>query len=229
MTGLGSGRRNCRWLRTSTADASAPDEPGHRLSGATEATLSYWRWYAQFGPTDASYTAQVSSNGGATWSTLETLNTNHNSWENVVVDLSTVVAFTNNVRFRFQACDTGSDTLLETAIDDFVISGVGQDPSDAPDVTIPARTQLLPNRPNPFREGTVLRYQLATSGSVRLAVYDASGRQVRSLVSGTQTAGSHSIEWDGRNDSGTVLPAGVYLDRLETEGTTSERKMLRMK
>ena len=199
------------------------------LSGATEATLSYWRWYAQFGPTDASYTAQVTSNGGATWTTIETLNTNHNSWENVVVDLSTLVAFTNNVRVRFQACDTGSDTLLETAIDDFVLSGVGQDPADAPEVTIPARTQLLPNRPNPFQNGTVLRYQLAKSSSVRLAVYDAAGRQVRSLVSGAQTAGTHAIEWDGRNDSGSLLPAGVYLYRLETEDVTSERKMLRMK
>ena len=59
--------------------------------------------------------------------------------------------------------------------------------------------------------------------------YDAVGRQVRSLVSGTQTAGTHAIEWDGRNDSGSILPAGVYLYRLETEDVTSERKMLRMK
>ena len=105
----------------------------------------------------------------------------------------------------------------------------GQDPADAPEVTIPARTQLLPNRPNPFQNGTVLRYQLAKSSSVRLAVYDAAGRQVRSLVSGAQTAGTHAIEWDGRNDSGSLLPAGVYLYRLETEDVTSERKMLRMK
>ena len=199
------------------------------LSNATEATMSYWRWYAQFGPTDANFTTEVSSNGGASWTAIESLNANANSWENLVFDLGTIIPFTSTFRIRFVACDTGSDTLVEAAIDDFVLSGVGSDPSAVEPTGLPLRSRLLPNRPNPFRSGTVLRYQLAADGPVRLAVYDASGRQVRSLYSGTQAAGSHAIEWDGRTDSGSLVPAGIYLYRLETETVTSERKMLQIR
>lgn len=203
--------------------------PNIDLSDATEATMSYWRWYAQFGASDANFTTQVSSNGGASWTTIETLTANANSWQNLSFDLGTLVSFTSNFRVRFIACDTLAETLVEAAIDDFVISGVDTDPADVETEVTPLRTQLLPNRPNPFREGTVVRYQLATSGPVRLEVFDAAGRQVRTLVAGSQNAGTHAIDWDGRNDGGALVPAGLYLYRLETEGLTSERKMLRVR
>lgn len=197
------------------------------LSGATEAGLSYWRWYAQFGPTDASFTVQVSSNNGGSWTNVEQLTDNANSWQNVTVaDLSALVDLTATFRFRVIACDDGADTLVEAALDDFVISGVGQDPADVGTLPTIAKTQLLPNRPNPFREGTVLRYQIAQSGPVEVAVYDAAGRLVRKLVDGPTDAGNHAIEWDGRDDSGQQMPAGVYLYKLRSGESRSERKMM---
>ncbi len=46
--------------------------------------------------------------------------------------------------------------------------------------------------------------------------FDASGAVVRRLTEGQQPAGAHAVRWDGRDDAGNPLPAGVYLTRIET-------------
>jgi len=75
---------------------------------------------------------------------------------------------------------------------------------------------FAPAQPNPFRSATTLRFTLPGSGRVRLAVYDVTGRRVRTLVEGFRAAGGQAVEWDGRDDAGAAAPAGLYLYRLET-------------
>jgi len=65
-------------------------------------------------------------------------------------------------------------------------------------------------RPNPFSERTVISYSLPAGRVAQVVVADASGRIVRRL-SGTAT----SATWDGRNDAGQRVPAGVYFVRVE--------------
>jgi hypothetical protein len=62
--------------------------------------------------------------------------------------------------------------------------------------------------------GARLTYQLAESGPVRLVIYDLAGRPVRSWGVVQQSAGTHSVEWDGLGDNGRSLPAGSYFCRL---------------
>jgi hypothetical protein len=62
--------------------------------------------------------------------------------------------------------------------------------------------------------GARLTYQLAEPGPVRLVIYDLAGRPVRSWGGVQQSAGVHSVEWDGSNDNGRSLPAGSYFCRL---------------
>jgi flagellar hook assembly protein FlgD len=57
-------------------------------------------------------------------------------------------------------------------------------------------------------------------------VYDATGRRVRRLVHGEQPAGIRTVTWDGRNDAGLRVSAGVYFLRLETVQTTRLRKVV---
>jgi hypothetical protein len=64
--------------------------------------------------------------------------------------------------------------------------------------------------PNPFGKATTINYQLGHAGAVALSVQDVTGRAVRRLAVGLQPAGSHSVFWDGRDDRGRALPAGVY-------------------
>lgn len=93
------------------------------------------------------------------------------------------------------------------------------------DVALPSDLQFLPNYPNPFSEQTSLEYVLPDPASVRLAVYDVLGRQVRVLVDGEQEAGRHTVQWNGRDESGQRMASGVYLARLVVDGTTKVRKM----
>jgi len=56
-----------------------------------------------------------------------------------------------------------------------------------------------------------------------LDVYDLSGRRVTTIVSGSQAAGAHSIEWAGTDGNGTPVPGGVYLMRLTADGNSFTR------
>jgi hypothetical protein len=86
--------------------------------------------------------------------------------------------------------------------------------------------RLAGGRPNPFRERTTVSFTLARDSEVRLTVHDAAGRRIRTLVDGSRAAGDGATDWDGRDDSGQRVAAGVYFVRLEAaEGETVSRKL----
>jgi hypothetical protein len=83
---------------------------------------------------------------------------------------------------------------------------------------------------NPSRGAqTTLRFGLATAGHASLALYDASGRRVRTLAGGTLEAGEHSAQWDGRDDGGRKVAAGLYFARLEARGMSRTLRIVRAK
>ncbi len=72
--------------------------------------------------------------------------------------------------------------------------------------------------PNPSVGPTRLWMTLSVAGPARLAIHDASGRRVREVASGAFTAGRHPLDWDGRDDAGHPVAAGLYFARLESAG-----------
>jgi hypothetical protein len=97
---------------------------------------------------------------------------------------------------------------------------------DAPNRTdLPLETRLDGNYPNPFNPSTVIAYQLATAGPVRLAVYDILGREVAVLVNQERAAGRFEVTFDASG-----LSSGVYLYRLQLGGhVVSTRRMTLVK
>ena len=81
--------------------------------------------------------------------------------------------------------------------------------------------RLDQNYPNPFNPSTVISYLIPRSVFVRLEVFDLLGRSVRTLVSGVQGFGPHSVVFDG-----VGLASGVYFYRLTAEGFTQTRKLM---
>lgn len=69
--------------------------------------------------------------------------------------------------------------------------------------------------PNPFAAATAIRFDLAATGPVRVAVHDVTGRRVRTLASGTFSPGAHEVRWDGLDDARRPAPNGTYFVRLE--------------
>ncbi len=91
----------------------------------------------------------------------------------------------------------------------------------------PHALALAPPFPNPTSAGTIARFSLTREGPVDLAVYDVTGRRVRTLLTGRRPAGTQEITWDGRNDSGRPTVGGVYFIRLQAEGVAASRKIVR--
>ncbi|MBL0106918.1 MAG: VCBS repeat-containing protein [Ignavibacteria bacterium] len=83
---------------------------------------------------------------------------------------------------------------------------------------------LFQNYPNPFNPVTVIRYNLAVSNFVVLKVYDALGKEASTLVNEKQSAGLHSVEFNGNN-----LPGGIYFYTLKTSGNIETRKLMLIK
>ena len=89
--------------------------------------------------------------------------------------------------------------------------------------------RLMQNAPNPFNPSTVIAYEVGQAGRVRLHVFDVSGRLVRALVDGNQTAGSHFARWDGRDDQGDAVASGRYYYRLRVADKVLTKDMTLLK
>lgn len=102
------------------------------------------------------------------------------------------------------------------------------DPVQATGDGIPACTELLQNYPNPFNPSTSIGYRIAGPGRipVRIVVYDALGREVRTLIDESHAQGSYRAIWDGRNSSGFDVAAGMYICRLIAGAMVSARSMV---
>ncbi len=70
------------------------------------------------------------------------------------------------------------------------------------------------NYPNPFNAATRVSVSLPQSAEIRLALFDLTGREVKTLLSQSFSSGQYEIIWDGRNRDGNELRSGIYLLRL---------------
>ncbi len=97
----------------------------------------------------------------------------------------------------------------------------------AVDETAPRASSLaLHAYPNPFNPSVTLSYTLAEPSRVRVEIFDAAGRLVRTLVDERREAGSHRAFWNGRDGAGRPAAAGVYLARIEALEKTEARKLV---
>ena len=137
---------------------------------------------------------------------------------------------------RFTGFDAGSPVIRSVVIDvqsdqdglfldglAFGSGGAGQTAVADPAAAGPIR--LAGPHPNPMSWSTNFIVDLAAGSHVRLEVFDLAGRRVRSLLEGEHQAGPHSVNWDGRGDSGAFLPDGIYFARLSAGGATETRRV----
>jgi hypothetical protein len=89
-----------------------------------------------------------------------------------------------------------------------------------------AAVTRLRSYPNPFNAGTTVCFTLTGPGAVRLAVYDAAGRHVTTLVDGERAVGDHEVEWDGTAEDGRSVSGGIYFGRLEVGGASDALKLV---
>jgi hypothetical protein len=81
--------------------------------------------------------------------------------------------------------------------------------------------------PNPFVSSTSIRYSVAKAGHIELKIYNLAGQLAKTLVDEPQKAGTHSRNWNSRNNKGKIMPSGMYFVRLEAgDGLPKVKKLL---
>jgi hypothetical protein len=95
---------------------------------------------------------------------------------------------------------------------------------------LPAVYALQENFPNPFKasvfnSATIIRYELPRNVKVNLVIYNLLGEKVRTLVDAPESAGFKQAIWNGANDAGVRVAAGVYFYRIEAGAFAATRKL----
>jgi hypothetical protein len=86
--------------------------------------------------------------------------------------------------------------------------------------------RLFQNSPNPFNPATEIPYYLPREAHVTLVVYNVNGSRICTLVNDSNSEGRHRTSWDGRNDDGSLVSAGIYFYRLTVDGKIIDTKKM---
>jgi len=93
--------------------------------------------------------------------------------------------------------------------------------------------RLEQSYPNPMRENCAIGYWLLANSKAELSIYDITGRRVRSFPRNEfgvrmTDIGRHTVIWDGRDETGKNVPAGVYFYQLRAKEITETKKLVKI-
>ncbi|HET6347682.1 MAG TPA: FlgD immunoglobulin-like domain containing protein [Candidatus Krumholzibacteria bacterium] len=157
--------------------------------------------------------------GAANWHTLNATGSD-GAWS---------ASFPQTIGSEFKVSATLSGVVWESA----VYHDYGEcdlpDPYKTMTFEVPAPEAFLNAHPNPFNPQVIVDYGVPAPSHVDLAIFDASGRLIRTLVSGTKAAGTYSETWTGVDERGERVASGVYFSRLTMNGKSMTRKLVMLK
>ncbi len=150
-------------------------------------------------------------------------------WQEEVFELT---GYEGTIRFRFRFGSDGSEGQEGWYVDDVMVLGSSSLPADAIVAEeLPLHPGLQVAGPCPFKDRTAILYDVARPGDVELSILDLEGRVIRHLVRGSVQPGRHRITWNGCDQAGRPVPAGLYFYRLRSRGERSEevRRIIRLR
>ncbi len=112
------------------------------------------------------------------------------------------------------------------------VSGTGVSAENGMEL-IPLVTKLQGNFPNPFNPATSIKYALHEDAKICIEIFNIKGQKVKTLIDEQQSAGYHSVMWNGKDNSGKTAASGLYFYKMASEGNsgdyTSIKKMILLK
>ena len=94
---------------------------------------------------------------------------------------------------------------------------------------LPRKIYLHQNYPNPFNPITLIRYDLSEDAFVNITIYDMLGNVIKTLVDGSRTAGSNTVEWNATDTKNETVSAGLYVFAIQSGELKQTKKMLLVK
>jgi len=167
---------------------------------------------------------ELTNDAGRTWVSLLVTHTSTHAWANLPIFIESVIELSDSMQVRIVASDANSISSVEVAVDDFEISGAPF--SGAEDQPPSWEVTFLGPRPNPFTAGSSLTFRLREPAPVKLEIFDAQGRCVRTLLRGAVASGSHEILWDATDNAGRRCDAGAYFSRFTGPGGVATRPLI---
>lgn len=94
---------------------------------------------------------------------------------------------------------------------------------------IPQSFSLHQNFPNPFNPLTTIKYEIPERSAVTILVYNILGKVIKQLENSVLEAGLYDTRWDGTDEMGKIVSAGVYVYRIQAGSYTQTKKMIYLK
>ena len=110
-----------------------------------------------------------------------------------------------------------------------VMVGIAEGNAGISTGALPLTFRIHPPAPNPLTERTVVSFDIPQARNVKARVYDVAGRLTRTLAEGPLPAGQHKRVWDGTNESGRRVTAGMYFVVLDAGADRAKQKILVLK
>tara|TARA_B100001094_G_C18097981_1_gene754075 strand:- start:684 stop:1373 length:690 start_codon:yes stop_codon:yes gene_type:complete len=161
----------------------------------------------------------------------DTIETSYTSWE---------ISYENFINLFSDSLISSSFFYWDVSVSDFDTSIVS---SNGPfmftvevselllnnNLVIPSEFKLHQNYPNPFNPVTKIQYDISSINNVSIIIYDLIGKNIKSLVNSKKPAGFYSVAWDGTNNFGETVSAGIYVYMIQTGEFRSTKKMVLLK
>jgi hypothetical protein len=198
------------------------------LTGYTNPSLTYWRWYTNNPPSGANpfadwWQVALSDDGGNTWVNVEDTRRSDRSWRRFAFRVQDYVSITNQFMIKFNVSDSlrpgqnlDGGSLVEGALDDITLWD-NADPDNVDELQAIAAYTIYPN---PATDMTSAAFQLPEAGDVEMIVFNTIGEELMRKDLGYLSTGSHQTEIDVK-----TLAEGVYMVTLSSNGHRFVRRL----
>ncbi len=218
---------------TVSYDDVAIIEPGD--PGSVFGDANFWDYVILEGSNDNGSTWTALADGydarqDADWEAAYNAGTagDESHYRTQTVDLLSHFAAGDEVILRFRLFADGFVVGWGWAIDNISIQEDAGSLAKS-DELLPEVFSLDQNYPNPFNPTTTINFRMPKTSDISIKVYNVLGQKVRTLVDERREAGTHTLQWDGRNDAGVQVSSGMYFYRMQADGFVDQRKMMLLK
>ncbi len=190
-----------------------------------QGTIDTIYWEAKDNVGIDSVAIELSIDNGKNWTSIC-----RNLFEGNNFYLWGVPDFTSNkCLIRIQVTDYDGNFAVDSSDSVFSIVNPSIIHDDCVEKYQPNAFLIFQNYPNPFNSSTMIPYYLPRREYVKIVVYNLKGQMIRVLLASEQDNGSHLIAWNGNDDNGSKVSAGIYLIRFQSSDISFTKKVLHVK